>query len=188
MKESEQIDVSSTDKTGEEQLLFLGLRPEQLHGRILDLGSGRTEKLKDTIGLPDDCEIISLSKHIFLGVRPFIHALIRKLGWDKKTVEGNVLALPFEDESFDRVISVDSIPHFLGVGSQVRRAFQEVVRVLKPGGEARFIPAIQVDYEEAIFLPGPIEEVLLEPIEERVIKKYSFITDVTRRLIIRKKS
>lgn len=45
-------------------------------------------------------------------------------------VEGNACELPFEDSSFDAVLAVECIFHF----PSRERFFQEVSRVLKPGG------------------------------------------------------
>jgi SAM-dependent methyltransferase len=47
----------------------------------------------------------------------------------------NALELEFEDESFDAVFSSSSIEHF-GEYSDVRRAVEEIHRVLRPGGIA----------------------------------------------------
>jgi len=45
----------------------------------------------------------------------------------------NAEALPFGDNTFDFVYSINAIHHILSPGSQLR-AFQEIVRVLRPGG------------------------------------------------------
>lgn len=189
MGEEEQIPSDVLDKSGEEQLAFLGLRPEELKGRILELGSGKTEKLKDTPGLPEDCEIVSLSKRIFQSFQPFITALKEKPGWDKKTVEADALTLPFEDESFDWVVSVDAIPFFVTSREKIRKAFNEVWRVLKPGGEARFVPANKSDFEEAreLFarLGGQVE---LRAMAPEVVRRYAYVDKDSRRLVVKKPS
>jgi len=184
----EEVAISRVDKTGEEQLDLLGLRVEQLRGRVLELGSGKTEKLKDTSGLPTDCEIISLSKHIFRGIDPYISALSEKPTWDKKTIEGGATALPFADESFDWVISVDAIPLFLTSREAVETAFKEVWRILKPGGEARFFTANESDLKmcrELFSAHGG--QVRLEPLGRGVVRRYhGFVDERSRRLVIKK--
>lgn len=175
------------DKPGKHQLDFLGLRVEQLKGRVLELGSGKSEKLKDTPGLLDDCEIISLSKNIFQGRKPFIETLKKKPEWDKKTVEADVSALPFEDQSFNWVLSVDAIPLFLTSRKKIERAFKEVWRILKPGGEARFFTANQSDLELARRLFANLGvQIELQPLDTEVVDQYARVDKNTRRLVIKK--
>jgi SAM-dependent methyltransferase len=49
-----------------------------------------------------------------------------------RLVRGDVVALPFESESFDALLTIDVITH-LDRGAE-ERAFQEFARVLRPGG------------------------------------------------------
>ncbi len=53
-------------------------------------------------------------------------------GMEGKTVTGNVHALPFQDESFDLVVSRGSMPFW----EDQEKAFLEIWRVLKPEGMA----------------------------------------------------
>ncbi|MGB0562496.1 MAG: methyltransferase domain-containing protein [Spirulinaceae cyanobacterium] len=53
-----------------------------------------------------------------------------KVGNAVTFVEGDACTLPFEDESFDRLLAVECIFHF----GDRQRFFQEAFRVLKPGG------------------------------------------------------
>ena len=55
----------------------------------------------------------------------------RQLSAPPALVEGDALALPFADASFDRVMSVCAIEHF----DDGARALGEMARVLAPGGE-----------------------------------------------------
>jgi len=56
---------------------------------------------------------------------------IAKKKFDKvEFIEGDIEHLPFEDESFDMVIATFVIVHL----KDLRKAFDEVYRVLKPGG------------------------------------------------------
>jgi SAM-dependent methyltransferase len=48
-------------------------------------------------------------------------------------VQADAQALPFEDNSYDFVYSINAIHHILAEGAQ-QRALGEIVRVLKPGG------------------------------------------------------
>src|SRR5689334_9536902 len=55
----------------------------------------------------------------------------RTLARPPALVEGDALALPFADGSFDAVLSVCAIEHFDGGGESL----DEMARVLRPGGE-----------------------------------------------------
>ena len=63
----------------------------------------------------------------------------QQLGWEVDLRQGNVEALPFPDASFDTVVatfvwcSVDDVPAGL----------REIRRVLKPGGELRFLEHVR---------------------------------------------
>lgn len=54
------------------------------------------------------------------------------------TMKGNVESLPFENQTFDLVISRYSAHHW----HDVEQALREVRRVLKPGGRAIFIDVV----------------------------------------------
>jgi ubiquinone/menaquinone biosynthesis C-methylase UbiE len=62
-------------------------------------------------------------------------AHLAAMGVDATVVQGDAEALPFEDESFDRVSSNGVLHHT----PDMPAALREVWRVLRPGGEARII-------------------------------------------------
>jgi tRNA (uracil-5-)-methyltransferase TRM9 len=59
----------------------------------------------------------------------------RKFGFYVNLVAADALFLPFPDDTFDRAISIATYHHIRG-GEQRKKAFAELKRVLKPGGEA----------------------------------------------------
>lgn len=64
------------------------------------------------------------------------HALkiYRKVNGDKcKTIQGNIFALPFEDNSFDGLYNLGVIEHF--TPEEIQQILAECKRVLKPGGK-----------------------------------------------------
>jgi ubiquinone/menaquinone biosynthesis C-methylase UbiE len=56
--------------------------------------------------------------------------LVPSEGSDPRLVEGDATAMPFDDESFDVVLSVTTLEHV----SQIPEVFREIHRILRPGG------------------------------------------------------
>ncbi len=109
----------------------LDLKPEDLEGKILDIGAGASEFAKWA------------KEH---GVSDQIYSLDpgrRHREEKEKSVRGRADALPFEDQVFDLVISNSAIPNILGeedreqMERDVRESVKEALRVLKSGGEIR---------------------------------------------------
>ena len=65
----------------------------------------------------------------------------------------NGLNLEFDDESFDGVFSSSSIEHF-GEFADVRRAVEEIYRVLKPGGVAALSTEFRLEGPSMNYHPG----------------------------------
>ncbi len=128
----------------------LGLFLDDFDGKVLDLGSGSEQRLNEEVGMilqanpgldihPD---IVSLSPDMINST--YREQLRQSPGFENKTVAALAEHLPFESESFDRVLGLGSVviyAGFEGEGSdgmeRVQAWLEEVVRVLKPGGEAR---------------------------------------------------
>lgn len=128
----------------------LGLFLDDLDGTILDLGSGAEQQLNQDVerimtvnpelGLHPD--IISLSPDMSDEV--FRQRLHESDGYKGKTVAAIGQKLPFADATFDRVLSLGSLINYAGFeqGGNANEAvvqawMNEVVRVLKPDGQAR---------------------------------------------------
>lgn len=108
---------------------FLGMS-EAMHGaRFLDVGCGTGDRsmlvakhlgVKEFVGIDHSTESLAIAA-----------ATAREEGFDRfRPVEGNVLELPFEDASFDVVVSWGVLHHT----SDPLRGFREMVRVCRPGG------------------------------------------------------
>jgi SAM-dependent methyltransferase len=79
-----------------------------------------------------------------------------KIDWDPRRLvvqHMNALHLRYEDESFDGIFSSGSIEHF-GELADIRRAVEEMYRVLKPGGVAAL--ATEFRLEGPPGLPGTV--------------------------------
>ncbi len=73
-----------------------------------------------------------------IGLEPSLHSIRANTGCDLR-IFGSALAVPLPDKSMDAVICIYSIHHMVGATiaetrNNVRQAFQEFGRVLKPGG------------------------------------------------------
>lgn len=182
----------AVDKSGIEQFTYLKVRPESLHGNVLELGSGQTEKLKDTPGLPSDCKVFSMSRDIFTGHDPSIGHLRKKETWDKRTTEADMLELPFADNTFQTVISVDCFPELVGYRGEdirfdVRRGYREIVRVLDSGGTALLFPVQEHDLRSAKEALGESADVEIQLVSNAHLKKYDYRFRNVSRMIIRKR-
>lgn len=92
---------------------------------------------------------------------------------DKRTVRDKRDALFFEDGAFDLVINHAAMPSFKNdlqngdiekMKAGINQIFNEVIRVLKHGSEARIFPAETINNDEAIMA-------LLKPRNDEVIRK-----------------
>jgi len=99
--------------------------------RVLDLGCGtatltimikRTYPEAEVIGLDIDPEILDIAR-----------SKVAETGMDIKLDQGSAVELPYPDSSFDRVVS-SLVFHHLKHEDKIR-AFREIFRVLRPGGE-----------------------------------------------------
>ena len=90
------------------------------HGRLLDAGGGTgrvTAQLRPLVG-----ELVLLDQSI-----PMLRQAHAK---GLTPLRGDVARLPFPDASFDRIVVVDALHHFV----DARAAIADLLRVLRPGG------------------------------------------------------
>lgn len=99
--------------------------------RVLDLGAGtgtlaimakRSEPRSEVVGIDPDPEIIGIARQKAAGARVEVE-------FD----QGSATDLPYEEGSFDRVLSTLVFHHL--TPADKRAALAEVARVLRPGGE-----------------------------------------------------
>lgn len=119
--------------------------------RILDIGCGTglaLKELRDTFG----CEVIGTT--------------INKKAQDLDTVQCKADKLPFSNDSFDIVLSV----HGISWEPNQRKAFNEIVRILKPGGTA-FVYLLPFSYSIDLFVGNIFWNELNR---EKYVKEYEF--------------
>jgi ubiquinone/menaquinone biosynthesis C-methylase UbiE len=107
-------------------------RPDDI---LLDLGCGtgtltmmlkQRQPLAQVIGLDGDPQILEIAKSK-------ASAVSMEIQWEK----GLAFDIPYPPETFDRVVSSLMIHHLTSENKV--RAFREIYRVLKPGGEAHIL-------------------------------------------------
>lgn len=76
----------------------------------------------------------SLNHSDCFGVEPSNH----NRGNTEGVVEGNAQSIPFADETFEMIVSKNVMPMFKDQFEKARSALDEMLRVLRPGGELIF--------------------------------------------------
>jgi SAM-dependent methyltransferase len=103
--------------------------------KILDLGCGtgtltvmikQAHPTADVTGVDGDPAVLAIA-----------HQKAAKTGVDITLDKGLAYALPYPDRTFDRVLSSLVFHHLTGENKQ--KAFGEILRVLKPGGELHLV-------------------------------------------------
>jgi len=159
--------IMITDRSLKEYLELLDLNIEELKGKkILDLGSGRLQRFPRELlqKIEDKAEVVGLDitlkeeerRKEIKEAQPYLYNS-DKLG----LIAASFLQLPFQDNSFDLVLSLYGMPLYLTSEDEkkskenIRRSVMEILRVLKPGGEARIFPSN--DYLEQVLREEKIQ-------------------------------
>ncbi|MCL5733526.1 MAG: class I SAM-dependent methyltransferase [Patescibacteria group bacterium] len=137
-----------TDRSLASYREYLGLPIEDLKGKlVLDIGSGHSGRFireadKEGINvvafnpeLKSGLAIEGLNKRELPGVLD--KGKIGKIN----AVAGIVQEMPFKDNSFDAEVALFSVPHYMPkYKSEYKLMFNEILRTLKPGGQAFIFP------------------------------------------------
>ena len=128
---------------------------------VLDLGAGPTARLERELeGVAKN--VVSLSPD---------YANQEIIGWldpKLKTAAGLAQELPYADESFDKIASVWTVPHFVDHINDLRQTVEEIYRVLKPCGEARISPILLLS-ERIPSAANQTNKQEMEKVYERVV-------------------
>ncbi|MEU4543739.1 class I SAM-dependent methyltransferase [Nonomuraea dietziae] len=125
--------------------------------RVLDLGCGGGRHAFEALRRGADVVAFDMDQSELDGVKSMFAAMEEtgEAAGTGETVQGTALDMPFEDNSFDRVIAAEVLEHI----HEDTAAMREILRVLKPGGLAAvtvpaFLPeriswALSEDYHTA---------------------------------------
>lgn len=155
-KEEPSIEDYNDEEVFQNYMEDLKLSPEDFDKKILDVGSGGSQFAKWAKEHHVSSQIFSLEPK-------------QEPREKTKSVQGKAEAVPFQNESFDLVISNASIPNvFLGgdpetVKEGIRDSLLELMRVTKPGGEIRLGRVLKGEvYESQKRLTADLENTLEE--------------------------
>ncbi|MEK7071967.1 MAG: class I SAM-dependent methyltransferase [Patescibacteria group bacterium] len=157
-----QIPESTDEEVFQSYVEDLRLVPEDFDKKIIDIGAGSTKFAKWAKEHGISREIYSLE--------PQEESILEK----NKSVTALAEAIPFENGSFDLVISRAAIPNVYEgevntetVREKVINSLSEMVRITRPGGEVRLSRVlIQQEHKPQYVLPPDIEEAL-ESLKEK---------------------
>lgn len=152
-------DVSSTWRSYEQILSELNLTEGDIKDKfILDLGSGgagfaegvkqNEELLSRVVSVDPNYNLATLS----VENANLMNEAVKNITEQKlDAVAGLAENLPFKNETFDLVISNHAVPwHFAENTEKISKSIKEIMRVLKPGGEARLYP-VETQTDRTIF-------------------------------------
>lgn len=173
---SENIEISDDVQT---QLENLGLKVEDIQGKILDVGAGDGQFAKELQKIVD-AEIVSVDSHI-------------EEDSDIEIIKANAKGLPFDNDSFDGVISHASMPNvFVGMYSSefpehsteeikksISAVFNEMLRVCKPNSRVIMSPVrIANNYEPEKVMASVVNQVIDELEEQNINASFEMIREV----------
>ncbi|MBI3335689.1 MAG: class I SAM-dependent methyltransferase [Candidatus Portnoybacteria bacterium] len=131
------------EQTFKQYIEGLRLTPDDFSKKILDVGSGSAEFAKWAKDHQVSSEIYSIDPQN-------VPQDVAKFQEREKAVKGMVQMLPFQDESFDLVVSHAAIPNIFwqrvdrrkrrireATERTIRQSIEEMLRVTKRGGEVR---------------------------------------------------
>ena len=108
-----------------DDLLYLWLESLGKHTKVLDVGCGTGEQVRLLRKL--GCEVSGVEP------APAMRQKAIESNPGAQIVDGTITAIPFDDNSFDAVLSIEVLRYMHR--DDVIRSYREMLRVLKPGGQ-----------------------------------------------------
>lgn len=107
-----------------------------LRGRVLEIGAGEGENLP---AFGDDVSWTAIEPDA--GARRELEREARRYGFVEEVIDARCEELPFSDKTFDAVVATLV---FCSV-TELARSFEEVMRVLKPGGTVACVEHVHAE-------------------------------------------
>lgn len=127
--------------------LLAHVQPDQLAGRqVLEVGLGYGTLGQHLAAAGADYTGLDIAA----GPVAMLNDRLRLAGLPGRAIQGSVLACPLPDASQDAVVSIGCLHHT----GNLQRAFDEVHRVLKPGGTAVLMVYSKFSYRQWLRWPG----------------------------------
>ena len=157
----------NTERDLESMKKQFGLSPESFTGlSVLDVGSGKSFLAQELIEKGIQTKIASLDP-----IR--VPEGSQEWGWDQnpnrfsaditkkakeKFVFGMAEGIPFQDNSFDRLIVSYSGPYYARTEAHINEQLREMLRVVKPNGEIYIVPLYVIRPPQSVNDAGAINE------------------------------
>lgn len=164
--QQESIAIYETpEETFKRYVEYLDLSPEDLKKKTLDVGSNNAQFAKWAKDQGINSEIYSLEP-----------GNVEMVETDK-SVRGSSDEIPYDDESFELVISNNAVPQpgFFGDDKKsIKKSLEEMLRVLKKGGEMRLSP---IRFDNFEFDWQKTGKEALDQVIQELVKEYDIEVD-----------
>ncbi len=135
-------------------------------GRVLDVGTGPGYMLQEVSQRAPNVEIVGVEPNETLAKAARKRLVRANLVDRAHVIKGDAAKLPFSEESFDVVVTTFSVH----LWSDWKGSFEEIFRVLKPGGNLLIIAGHDYLYKRSLFLRNK------RPKLERLLREVGFVS------------
>lgn len=129
-------DDRTTGRSGEDCFKLLDLKGDELKGeKVLDVGAGEGNFVRDLKQKGVEISAIEANWGVTGQIPSDLEGVVIKANWN---------SIPFENDSFNRAMSVFAFPVWAQTWQEMEVVLKEMIRVVKTGGNINFVPAAPV--------------------------------------------